>query len=750
MSFYFSHLFFSVNDGIQSLTRTMVENPLWDYFWRGAKQNSSMYMSYCKGCVAVELEKTGATTNTLTQDTAAFKAACQAVGNTHREKHAWIAHILGGKTPCPYALAEAMAEATLQKTGSGSSQKQQWTESNSTPADVSEPPLKKKQTQSTLAGLTFCRNDMPFGAEEKAVFQKQALRVIVLLGAPLQLFKDPEMKILFGMLRTTAPGVIPTAKVVGGRLLNAEAAEVEEKIKKVMKGKVSGLSTDGWKGNNRESINGLCTNVDFKAYLLELINITAENKDGPSQCDHFAEMIDHVELKYRCFVIYFTTVADGGSKKGRILLGKKRPWLILPSCWAHQFQLILGDYFKVNNATAVIAEDATGLIAWLNNHSKRTIQVSSGAVKIIILAYLVANLTHWTTHFVAFMRLFLLQEALEFAVLQNRPAIIAAQVGAATSTEAARLKEDAERFCALIRDQAFWEGLETVLGDLEPICLGTNINQKDSTRLDQVLLTIAGIYLRFAEHPEEEVRVSMLKHLEKRWKDCDQSVFLLALILNPFEKLSCFDPNANLNQIKCRNMLLMASDFADINDWEEMAIRADLRAGHVRQGLFKSREGRKNHKCTATLLSVPRYRDLLEDQDDEDPTERGCGLVSSMEGWRTQMATWIADAKAAEAAEWAEAAEQVAWNAERLARGELNPESDSDDDSDTPRIPKKPTWKPITLALLFGGAEKPHACKPSAQVMEEEEILMQALADEEEDARPDDGAIEIDLDEEYQ
>ncbi|KAJ7836434.1 hypothetical protein B0H13DRAFT_2678123 [Mycena leptocephala] len=34
--------------------------------------------------------------------------------------------------------------------------------------------------------------------------------------------------------------------------------------------------------------------------------------------------------------------------------------------------------------------------------------------------------------------------------------------------------------------------------------------------------------------------------------------------------------------------------------------------------------------------------------------------------------------------------------------------------------------------------------------MEEENILMQELADKEEDARPDDGAIEIDSDEEYQ
>jgi hypothetical protein len=33
--------------------------------------------------------------------------------------------------------------------------------------------------------------------------------------------------------------------------------------------------------------------------------------------------------------------------------------------------------------------------------------------------------------------------------------------------------------------------------------------------------------------------------------------------------------------------------------------------------------------------------------------------------------------------------------------------------------------------------------------MEEEEILMQELADKEEDVRPNNGAIEIDLDEEY-
>jgi hypothetical protein len=54
--------------------------------------------------------------------------------------------------------------------------------------------------------------------------------------------------------------------------------------------------------------------------------------------------------------------------------------------------------------------------------------------------------------------------------------------------------------------------------------------------------------------------------------------------------------------------------------------------------------------------------------------------------------------------------------------------------------------------IIFGTGtklKKPRACKPSAWVMKKEEIWMQALADEEEDARPDESTIEIDSEEEY-
>ncbi|KAJ6601670.1 hypothetical protein B0H10DRAFT_2230375 [Mycena sp. CBHHK59/15] len=161
-------------------------------------------------------------------------------------------------------------------------------------------------------------------------------------------------------------------------------------------------------------------------------------------------------------------------------------------------------------------------------------------------------------------------------------------------------------------------------------------------------------------------------------------------------------------------------------------IRAQIRAEHEKQGLVKPRQSRKNHKSTATLLSVPRYQDLLEDQEDNDTTERGRTLVSSAAGWRTEVTKWIEDARAAERAE-------AESDREEQQRNGVSP----------PLPNCLPAWKPITLQVLLGRAEKPCTRKPSTRVMREEEILMEVLADVAEDDNPDDGAIEIDSEDEY-
>jgi hypothetical protein len=45
-----------------------------------------------------------------------------------------------------------------------------------------------------------------------------------------------------------------------------------------------------------------------------------------------------------------------------------------------------------------------------------------------------------------------------------------------------------------------------------------------------------------------------------------------------------------------------------------------------------------NHQANNTLLAVPRYDDLLGDQNNEDETEHGQALVSLQDSWWTEMA----------------------------------------------------------------------------------------------------------------
>ena len=281
---------------------------------------------------------------------------------------------------------------------------------------------------------------------------------------------------------------------------------------------------------------------------------------------------------------YFTTDCDGVSKQGHQILGKRCAWLLVPECWAHQldinltntlltiyfvqFQLTLGDYFKDYKVAQEIVEQASNLIGWINSHGKVQKIFDSAQWQIswdqlnreLVLAYLIANLTQWTTHSTAFTRLFNIWDALQLAVIQHHSGIVQAQVGAAKSSEARHLTEDADMHIKIIQDCTFWDGLEQVIGDIKPICYATNINQTNSCHPDTVLRTLAGIYLHFKDHPEPKVATKMTGHVEKCWKGAYQPLFLLCQILNPFEGMAWFGDGTDLSQLKCEALIMEVSE----------------------------------------------------------------------------------------------------------------------------------------------------------------------------------------------
>jgi hypothetical protein len=83
--------------------------------------------------------------------------------------------------------------------------------------------------------------DMPFSLNETDAIQAQALRATISANLLFQAFEDPEVVKLFWMMRMAAPSVLPSAKVIGGRLLNDAAAVVEKKMDRLLKGKSVGL-----------------------------------------------------------------------------------------------------------------------------------------------------------------------------------------------------------------------------------------------------------------------------------------------------------------------------------------------------------------------------------------------------------------------------------------------------------------------------------------------------------------------------
>jgi hypothetical protein len=87
----------------------------------------------------------------------------------------------------------------------------------------------------------FSGKDQPFTTAEAAEFQAQALRATVSAGLPFRVWENREVQKLIGLLRSAGPEILPSRKVVAGRLLDNAAEIVEVQVKRSLQGKEAGL-----------------------------------------------------------------------------------------------------------------------------------------------------------------------------------------------------------------------------------------------------------------------------------------------------------------------------------------------------------------------------------------------------------------------------------------------------------------------------------------------------------------------------
>jgi hypothetical protein len=162
-------------------------------------------------------------------------------------------------------------------------------------------------------------------------------------------------------------------------------------------------------------------------------------------------------------------------------------------------------------------------------------------------------------------------------------------------------------------------------------------------------------------------------------------------------------------------------------------VGADIWSSQKEAGYAEERVKRQNHEQNqvAELLKVPRYADLLEDNDadmngdGEELSESRSALVKSCEGWRKEMAK---------------------WKKEEQARSD---DSDEEELRNVTYGRQRSKWLPRSLELLFAGRKESDIDEELRRVRRrqaytEEARLMELLADEEadEDRIPDDGELD--------
>ena len=190
-------------------------------------------------------------------------SALSRTSSVRGDQKTFLTHILGGQgiEACPHVSTEAIKDAkavapkkkTIRPSTIVTRVISDLTASRSDPelrtsnkrrrvdeTDSDIVPLKMKQT--SILGHTFNGVSMPFSHTEVKAIQEQALHVVVDANLAFGVWENVEMIKLVYMLRTQAPAIMPSSKLIGGTLLDGAAAKNDESLDVILRGQNIGLS----------------------------------------------------------------------------------------------------------------------------------------------------------------------------------------------------------------------------------------------------------------------------------------------------------------------------------------------------------------------------------------------------------------------------------------------------------------------------------------------------------------------------
>ncbi|XP_006460996.1 hypothetical protein AGABI2DRAFT_70302, partial [Agaricus bisporus var. bisporus H97] len=318
------------------------------------------------------------------------------------------------------------------------------------------------------------------------------------------------------------------------------------------------IQGDGWTGRNDHHLIALMIRVDGKLYIIKVHDASSECKTAVNFVKLLKEVHKEVEEHWKCKVVAVVTDASGETRKAQQDFGKEFPHIIMLDCYAHQINLIVGDYLKSNNGLLNCIDQAHDLISWLRSKTLilALIRDAQSASHQPTTSVIRPVLTRWTSHLRAFERLESLENVLRSIIsndlvkLQDQRQIF--NIGDR------KTQAKADKMGGLIQDGHFWKEIKRVIKHLQPLGVAANTTQSTGCRLDTVLLIFGYLLHSYSRLMMDSSDIpgckAIINSLESRWFKADQDLFVAAVILNPIYSITPFRPldfliRANIHQL---------------------------------------------------------------------------------------------------------------------------------------------------------------------------------------------------------
>ncbi|THU84867.1 hypothetical protein K435DRAFT_590497, partial [Dendrothele bispora CBS 962.96] len=133
------------------------------------------------------------------------------------------------------------------------------------------------------------------------------------------------------------PGmVLPSRKVLSGRVLEEETAKAQGEMRKETEGLYGTGQCDGWKNVAKSSLVTSMVNVEYNPFLLGVEDVSEEWKTAVNLMAIVLNEMKQIHEFFKVILVAWCTDASGESAKMRRDLLEKFPWLVVLDCWAHQ------------------------------------------------------------------------------------------------------------------------------------------------------------------------------------------------------------------------------------------------------------------------------------------------------------------------------------------------------------------------------------------------------------------------------